>query len=66
MNSECNGTRVNMEHGARHHLIGAIDGDRYDWQAKLFSKTKRSMLERMNVAVIGATPFRENNNRHSL
>lgn len=61
MNSECDGSRVNVEHGARHHLIGAVDGDRYDGKPKLLSEPEGSVLEGLNVSVVGASSLGEDN-----
>lgn len=66
MDSECDGSWLYVEHGARHYLVGAVDGDRHNGEVKLLGEPESAVLEGVNLSIVGATSFGENDNRHSL
>lgn len=66
MDGEGDCSRVDVEHGARHHFVGPIDGDGHDGTLKLLGETESTVLEGLDVPVVGASSLGEDYNRHTF
>lgn len=57
---------TDIECGARHHIVAAIDGDGHYWEAEIHSEFERPLLEWSHFSSVGSAAFGEHAKRYAF
>lgn len=66
VNHDADFARTDIECGARHHIITAIDGDGHYWEAEIHCEFERALLEWSHFSGVGTAAFGEHAKRYAF
>lgn len=66
VNHDADFARTDIECGARHHIVAAIDGDGHYWEAEIHSEFERALLEWSHFSSVGTAAFGEHAKRYAF
>lgn len=66
VNHDADFARTDIECGARHHIVAAIDGDGHYWEAEIHSEFERALLEWSHFSGVGTATFGEHAKRYAF